>query len=109
MEELYVEGVATRDGPESCTGIREGAGEALTGVRAGRVIEPRNCSFGVPTLFKWRKATLPAALARVVGGPRGVREPWHVRNLHAREPGDPTLARAVDHRAGRSGNTKWYA
>ena len=37
-----IEGVATRDGPESCVAAREGGGEALTGVRAGRVIEPRN-------------------------------------------------------------------
>src|SRR5206468_10189903 len=29
---------------------REGAGEALTGVRAGWAIEPRNHHFGVPTL-----------------------------------------------------------
>src|SRR5664279_1191371 len=42
MEELYVEGVATRGGPESCAVVREGGGEALTGVRAGRAIEPRN-------------------------------------------------------------------
>jgi hypothetical protein len=42
MEEPYVEGVATHDGPESCVAVREGGGEALTGVRAGRVIEPRN-------------------------------------------------------------------
>jgi hypothetical protein len=42
MEEPYVEGVAIHDGPESCVAVREGGGEALTGVRAGRVIEPRN-------------------------------------------------------------------
>jgi hypothetical protein len=42
MRELYIEGVATHDGPESCVGVREDAGEALTGVRAGRAIEPRN-------------------------------------------------------------------
>ena len=41
MKELYVEGLASHDGPESCAGVREGAGEALTGVRAGRAIEPR--------------------------------------------------------------------
>ena len=42
MKELYIEGVATHGGPESCVGVREGAGEALTGARAGRAIEPRN-------------------------------------------------------------------
>ena len=42
MKELYVEGVASHDGPESCAGVREGAGEALTGVRAGGAIEPLN-------------------------------------------------------------------
>jgi hypothetical protein len=42
MRELYIEGVAIHGGPESCVGAREGAGEALTGVRAGWAIEPRN-------------------------------------------------------------------
>ena len=42
MKEPYVEGVATHDGRESCAGVREGAGEALTVVRAGWAIEPRN-------------------------------------------------------------------
>jgi hypothetical protein len=44
MEELYIEGVAIHDGPESCVGAREGDGEALTGVRVGRAMEPRNHS-----------------------------------------------------------------
>ena len=51
MRTLYVEGVATHDGPESCVGVRKGAGEALTGVRAGWAIEPRNQESGVPTLL----------------------------------------------------------
>ena len=38
MKESYVEGVATLDGPESCAVAREGGCEALTGVRAGRVL-----------------------------------------------------------------------
>jgi len=42
MRTLYIEGVATHGGPESCVVVRKGAGEALTGVRAGRAIEPRN-------------------------------------------------------------------
>jgi hypothetical protein len=30
----------------------------------------------------------------------------HARNLHAREPGDPTPARLVDRQAGRSGKAQ---
>ena len=109
MKELYAEGLATHGDPESCVDDPRGRGEALTGVRAGRAIEPRNDAIGVPTLYKRRKATSLTAFSRAVGGPRVVRDPGHVRNLHAREPGDPTLARPADHRAGRSGNTRWYA
>jgi hypothetical protein len=38
MKELYVEGLATHDGPESGAASRKGSGEALTGVRTGRVL-----------------------------------------------------------------------
>jgi hypothetical protein len=37
MKVLYVEGLASRDGSESCAGIREDVGEALIGVHVGRV------------------------------------------------------------------------
>jgi RNA-directed DNA polymerase len=69
MEELYVEGVAIHGGPESCVDAREGVGEALTGARAGRAIEPRNPRFGVPTLSQWWKATRPVALCESLVGP----------------------------------------
>ena len=42
MREPYTEGVAIHGDPESCVVVREGGGEALTGARAGRAIEPRN-------------------------------------------------------------------
>ena len=42
MEKSEIEGVATHGGPESCVDVREDGGEALTGVRAGWAIEPRN-------------------------------------------------------------------
>jgi hypothetical protein len=106
MKELYAEGLATRGGPESCVASCEGRGEALTGVRAGRAIEPRNVSFGVPTLFVKRKAIPLAALARAARGPRAVWEPGHVRNLHVREPGEPVSARPRGLRAGRPGNAE---
>ena len=38
MKVSYVEGLATYGGSESCVHNREGVGEALTGVRAGRVL-----------------------------------------------------------------------
>jgi hypothetical protein len=106
MEELDVEGLATHDDPEPCVDDLRGRGEALVGARAGRAIEPRNRSIGVPTLSNRRKATLLAALARAVRGPRVVGEPGHVRNLQAREPGDPTFAQPIDHWVGRSGNAE---
>jgi len=46
MRTLYVEGPETHDGPESYVGAREDAGGALTGVHAGRAIEPRNADLG---------------------------------------------------------------
>ena len=106
MEELYAEGLATHGGPESCVDDLRGRGEALTGVRAGRAIEPRNVNPGCRRCAMKRKAISLAALARAVRGPRAVREPGHVRNLHAREPGEPVPARLADHRAGRSGNAE---
>lgn len=50
MEEPYGEGLSSHTGPESCEVVREGSGEALTGVRAGRLWS-RETPFasGVPT------------------------------------------------------------
>ena len=38
MKVSYSEGVAIHTGPESCTFVRKGEGEALTGERAGQVL-----------------------------------------------------------------------
>jgi hypothetical protein len=95
MEELYVEGLAIHGGPEPCVDDPGGRGEALTGVRAGRAIEPRNREFGVPTWLVKRKAISLVALSRGAGGPRAVSrtmactEPPCARTgrSHARPPG----------------------
>lgn len=63
MKESDIEGVAIRSGPESCVGVREDDGEALTGVHIGWAIEPRNCIYlGCRRRSGRRKATLLAAL-----------------------------------------------
>lgn len=47
MKESHNEGLANHDGPESCAGTREGAGEALTGESTGGVLSRENrCSQG---------------------------------------------------------------
>jgi hypothetical protein len=62
MRELYIEGVAIHGGSESCVGVREGVGEALTGVRVGGAIEPRKTSSGCRRRTTRRKARSLVAL-----------------------------------------------
>src|SRR6266540_5667061 len=84
-------------------------------VRAWRSVDRGTCrpgyraaksESGVLTLSNRWKATLLPALSRAGGGPCAVKEPWHARNLHAREPGEPVSARPPDQRVGRPGNAK---
>src|SRR5215468_9310223 len=93
VEELCAEGLATHGGPGSCVDDPRGRGEALTGARAGRAMEPRNGSPGCPRCLNGGRQRCWRRYARVAGGPRAVGEPGHVRNLHAREPGEPVSAR----------------
>lgn len=62
MRELYIEGVAIHGGPESCGGVREGVGEALTGVLVGGAIEPRKASSGCRRCTTERKARSTVAV-----------------------------------------------
>jgi len=74
MKTPDIEGVAIHDGPESCGGVREGVGEALTGVRAGQPLSREITTSGCRRRRMRRKATSPAALARAVRWtPRGLR------------------------------------
>jgi hypothetical protein len=120
MKESDIEGVAIHGGPESCVGVREGVGEALTGGSAGWAIEPRNpWSRGADAVAKGgrphrrqRYRELLADPARSVNlGMRGnsIREngeiPWSPVLV-----GDapPLMARGVAYRlvAGRGGNAE---
>lgn len=42
MKKPHIEELASHDDPESCASPREGAGEALTGARVGRVLSREN-------------------------------------------------------------------
>ena len=72
MRVLYIEGVAIHGGPESCVGVREGVGEALTGVSAGGAIEPRNpWSRGVDVVVKAEGNIGDSVIASCRRTPRG--------------------------------------
>ncbi|SRR6266436_4822238 len=54
MRESYVKGLANHNGPESCVEWRDSLGEALTGVRAGRVLSREiNLVRGADPLMMW--------------------------------------------------------
>ena len=76
METLCIEGVATHGGPESCGDVCEGVGEALTGVRAGWAIEPRNQGFGVPTQSQRAEGNISGSVRRELLG-----DPARSKNL----------------------------
>jgi len=106
MKESYVEGLAGRNDPESGGDAREGADEALTGERAGRVFSREK---DIPPRCRRRKGTRKAKptmpLSQGMAGPRAVADPVHARKHLAREPGDPMFT-GPDGRAGRVGKSK---
>ena len=73
------EGVANHTGPESCAGLREGAGEALTGESTGQPSSRETGSFRMPTVYRDRKATRTGAPARAPGRSGVVRDPGMCR------------------------------
>ena len=75
MRVHHDEGVASHIGPESCAGSREGASEALTGVRTGQPLSRERTHFRVPTRLKTRKATRRGALAQAPRRPGVVEDP----------------------------------
>jgi hypothetical protein len=105
MKTLYIEGVATHDDPESCVGVREGAGKALTGAHVGRAIEPRNRLIrGADVLSIAEGNTTSSATARCWWTPRGRRTCACVESPCARtgrsraRPSDLIIGRAAQER-----------
>ena len=59
MKKSYVEGLANYSGPESCVAVREGRGEALIGVRAGRVLSREITLPGADPVKGWGRQNRP--------------------------------------------------
>ena len=88
MGVLYGEGVASHTGPESCVGVREGVGEALTGERAGRPLSrDRHVFPGADVVDRTEGNTDGRETASARAARRG-RRPRHAWTLLVREPGD---------------------
>jgi hypothetical protein len=92
MQESYGEGVASHAGPESCAGVREGVGEALTGGGAGRVLsrEIHDPLRGADVLEDGGRPHRRRLYREAQPDP-AVRDPEHAPNHLAREPGDPAF------------------
>ena len=106
-EDLYIEGLTTHDGPESCAGAREGAGEALTGVRAGRAIEPRNHAIrAADAVSRAEGNTVSGVIASCWRAPRGLRTCACTESSCARTGRSRARPSGGDRRAGRPGNAE---
>ena len=82
MKESYTKGLASHGNPESCTGTREGTGEALTGAHTGGVLSREN-RLNQGDIFTTRcclsrKATCECASRQAHLRPCAVEDPQHV-------------------------------
>ena len=88
MQVSHSEGPANHTGPESCVGICEDAGEALTGERIGQPLSRESTLIlGADVVPVTEGNTDGRDNASAQTARRGLRH-WHVRTLFAREPGD---------------------
>ena len=107
MRTSCIEGVAIHGDLESCAGVREDTGEALTEGNVGWVIEPRNHLSGVPTPSQWPEGNIAGrASASCQRTPRGQRACACVESSGARTGRSRGCPSGCDGRAGRSGNAE---
>ena len=91
MKKSNVEGIANHDGPESCAAVREDGGEALTGVRTGRVLSREISSLRAPTLLSEAEGhTQVVAIARRPAALRGRRPLARAESSYARTGRSPS-------------------
>ena len=99
MQVRYGEGLAIHTDPESCAGIREGAGEALTGGRIGGALSGvSDIVRGADAVVACRRQQVEVRHRKDLSHPASSLDPQHVRTSSVREPGD--LRSALGSRAG---------
>ena len=64
MQVSYSEGLANHTGPESCVGIREDAGEALTGERIGQPSSRESLIFPDADVVRITEGNMGSAITR---------------------------------------------
>jgi hypothetical protein len=77
-------------------GVREDAGEALTGERIGQPSSRENLKVPGADVFEITEGDMESAITRAPAQPGVVRDPEHVRKLFAREPGGLGFGRRLD-------------
>ena len=106
MTESYVEGLAAHSGPKSCTVARKGRGEALTGVRAGRVLSrERNLLRGADAVEKGGRPHPGHRYRETLRDPARSETPCMCGNT-SRENREIPCPPAKDGAAGRVGKSK---
>ena len=106
MQVRYSEGLAIHTDPESCAGIREDAGEALTGARIGGVSSGvSNIVRGADAVVACRRQQVGVRHREDLSRPASSLDPQHVRTSLVREPGDlrSALGSRAQGRIGKAG------
>ncbi len=106
MRESYVEGLAAHGGPESCVAVRKGRSEALTGVRAGRVLSrERNSLRGADAVGEGGRSHSTHRYREIRRNPARSETPCMYGNT-SRENREIPCPPAADGAAGRVGKSK---
>jgi len=106
MEELCAEGLATHGDPESCVDDPQGRGEALTGARAGRAIEPRNVNPGCRRCPRGGRQHCQRRYRELLAGPARSENQGMCGTSVRENRESPCPPAWLVTRAGRSGNAK---